>query len=214
MTAASKHGSPQKLLRGGKSARRTRFPWGETGVLGEGTDACSRGARRGMGPSAYARVAEITSGRAISQQGLATTCKDRAHKGEPEARGGIWSDAWARRSGEGGVTPSEATFEVVRTRGNASRRQRSPGHSVATDEGRGKTWPGSARSNFPLGVRARVDLSTPRRGDRQTAVARGVCVPALELPLLREGPLSDKVRASRGQNRTREIRPSGIAGGL
>ena len=35
MTAASIYGSPPKLLCGGKSARRTRFPWGETGVLGE-----------------------------------------------------------------------------------------------------------------------------------------------------------------------------------
>ena len=69
MTAASIYGSPPKLLCGGKSARRTRFPWGETGVLGEVTDRCSRGAWRGMGPSTYARVAEITSGRTISQQG-------------------------------------------------------------------------------------------------------------------------------------------------
>ena len=29
-----------------------------------------------MGPSTYARIAEITSGRTIFQQGLATTCKD------------------------------------------------------------------------------------------------------------------------------------------
>jgi hypothetical protein len=29
-----------------------------------------------MGPSAYARIAEIISGRAITQQGLVTTCKD------------------------------------------------------------------------------------------------------------------------------------------
>ena len=53
----------------------------------------SQGARRGRGPSAYARIAEIMSGRAIAQQGLATTCKDRAHDGQPEARGGRWSGA-------------------------------------------------------------------------------------------------------------------------
>ena len=47
-----------------------------------------RGARRGMGPSTYARIAEITSGRAIAQQGLATTCKDPARKARAEARGG------------------------------------------------------------------------------------------------------------------------------
>ena len=66
-----------------------------------------------MGPSTYARVAEITSGRAISQQGLTATCKDRAHKEGSEARAGFWSGAWAHRSDEGGVTPSEATHEVA-----------------------------------------------------------------------------------------------------
>ena len=33
-----------------------------------------------MGLSTYARVAEITSGRAISQQGLTATCKDPHHR--------------------------------------------------------------------------------------------------------------------------------------
>ena len=42
-----------------------------------------------MGPSTYARVAEITSGRAISQQGLTATCKDRAHKGYPRRAEGF-----------------------------------------------------------------------------------------------------------------------------
>jgi hypothetical protein len=34
-----------------------------------------------MVPSTYTRVAEIMSGRAISQQGLATTCKDPETEG-------------------------------------------------------------------------------------------------------------------------------------
>jgi hypothetical protein len=46
-----------------------------------------------MGPSAYARIAEIMSGRAIFQQGLATTCQDPTFKVSTEAMGGIWSDA-------------------------------------------------------------------------------------------------------------------------
>ena len=92
MTAASIYGSPRKLPCGDRSARRTRFPWGEAGVLGEGMDTCSRGARRGMGPSTCTRVAEIMSGRAIAQQGLATTCKDRAHNGSTggTGRGMVW----------------------------------------------------------------------------------------------------------------------------
>jgi len=36
-----------------------------------------------MDPSTCAKVAEIMSGRAISQQGLVTTCKDPTYKGKP-----------------------------------------------------------------------------------------------------------------------------------
>ena len=36
-----------------------------------------------MGPSTFARIAEIMSGRAAYQQGLATTCKDPTYKGKP-----------------------------------------------------------------------------------------------------------------------------------
>ena len=46
-----------------------------------------------MGPSTYARIAEIMSGKAIFQQGLATTCKDLRFKSEIEMARGIWSDA-------------------------------------------------------------------------------------------------------------------------
>jgi hypothetical protein len=170
MTAALKHGSPRKLLCGGRSARRTRFPGGETGVLGEGMDTRSRGARRGMGPGTCARVAEITSGRAISQQGLAATCKDLARKGEAEARGGFWSGAWARRSEDGGPV-----WTLSR-----------PGPALAgCDEETGKPPPrgvyASQRLSFRLGGQARA--------------------------------LTDGVQG-RDQNRTRELRPSGIAGGL
>ncbi len=102
MTAATKYGSPRKLPCGDRSARRTRFPWGEAGVLGEGMDKCSRGARRGMGPSTCTRVAEIMSGRAIPQQGLATTCKDPAHNGNTRGagRGVVWRmSPYERRRG-------------------------------------------------------------------------------------------------------------------
>ncbi len=154
MTAASTYGSPQKLP-WGCSARRTFFSWEETGVLGEGMDACSQGARRGMGPSTYARVAEIMSGRTISQQGLAATCKDLAHKGYPEAREGIWSDAWARRSEDGEATLSQMTLEVIPTGSNGSGGQRSPGHSVAVVQGRREemaVWPNLAHRNVSGGL--------------------------------------------------------------
>ena len=83
-----------------------------------------------MGPSTYAKMTEIMSGRTISQLGLTTTSKDPATKVRTEASGGIWSDAWASMSDEGSVTASETTLEVVLHEGNAFGRQRSPGHSV------------------------------------------------------------------------------------
>jgi hypothetical protein len=148
-----------------------------------------------MGPSTYARVAEIMSGRANSQQGLAATCKDLACKEESEAWGGFWSGAWARRSDEGGVTPSEAIREVAPTSGNTRRGQRSPGHSVAKDRGAWEDMAGTARSNFPSDGNIRVDSAVLRLGGRQTTDARGGCEPALELPRPWAGPFSDKCRA-------------------
>jgi hypothetical protein len=48
-------------------------------------------ALRGKGPSAYVRIAEIMSGRAIFQQGLTTTCKDpRISFVESEGRNLVW----------------------------------------------------------------------------------------------------------------------------
>ena len=40
-----------------------------------------KGTLRGKGPGALAQIVEITSGRAIFQQGLTATCKDRPNKG-------------------------------------------------------------------------------------------------------------------------------------
>ena len=172
-----------------------------------------------MGPSTYARVAEITSGRAISQQGLTATCKDRVHKEDSEAGGGFWSGAWVRRSDEGGVTPSEATREVVPTRGNTPGGQRSPGHWVANEPGPWEDMTGIAWSNLSSGGRSWWRTSRPegkptgrctthlpspttwvaswfpRRGGRQTTGTRGVCGSALKPPHRWAGPLSDKWRA-------------------
>jgi hypothetical protein len=88
MTAATKQRSPRKLPCGGISARRARPLWVEAGVFREEMGMCTWRARRGKGPSAYAGIAGIMSGRSVFQQGLATTCKDRAPRGFPEVRGG------------------------------------------------------------------------------------------------------------------------------
>ncbi len=87
MTAAAKDLPPLKLHYGECLACRTRYPWGEADALREETSKCSEGALRGKGPSTHTRIAEITPGRAISQQGLATTCKDPPYKGIPESGG-------------------------------------------------------------------------------------------------------------------------------
>ena len=55
----------------------------EANVPGEEAGKCTRETQRSMGPGTYARIAEIMSGRAVSQQGPATTCKDPAYKGKP-----------------------------------------------------------------------------------------------------------------------------------
>src|SRR5271169_5198451 len=54
----------------------------------------TEGTPRGKGPGDSTRIAEITSGRSFSQQGLTATCKDPLHKAyqprQPEGRG--WAD--------------------------------------------------------------------------------------------------------------------------
>jgi len=48
--------------------------------FGKRTGKSTEGTPRGRGPGTYARIVEITSGRTISQQGLATTCKDPPYR--------------------------------------------------------------------------------------------------------------------------------------
>ena len=55
---------------------------------GKETGQSTGGARRGRGPSTRTRIGEITSGRAVIQQGLTATCKDPPHEGQPKEVGG------------------------------------------------------------------------------------------------------------------------------
>ena len=134
----------------------------------------------------------------------------------PRAQGGIRGArrvlVWrmARRSDEGGVTPSVATREVVPTRGNAPGGQRSPGHwdepgpwedMTGTARSGGRSWWRTSRPEGKPTSRCTTHLPSPytwdasrssRRGGRQTTGARGVCESALKLPHRWAGPLSDK----------------------
>ena len=174
----------------------------------------------GTGPSTYARVAEITSGRAISQQGLTATCKDRVHKEDSEGARRVLVGAWARRSDEGGVTPSEATREVAPIRVTPRAGKGALGTGWPTSRDRGEDMTGIAWSNLPSGtitvanVEARretdwpvhypptvahhlgcVLVSAARRVGKTTGTEGCMRVSALSLPHRWAGPLSDKWRA-------------------
>ena len=104
-----------------------------------------------------------------------------------------------------------------RRRGNALR----GGHEVALAAGnahyqaKGLWALGGSESRDAFRTQSRVpcrpDIGTRVQANRG---ARGVCEPALELPSRREGQYLENGVQSRGQNRTRESRPSGIVGGL
>ena len=74
--------APCRSCRRENLVRRARFHWGEADVCWEESGECTSRAPRGMGPSAYTKIAEITPGRSDLQQGLAATCED--HEDERE----------------------------------------------------------------------------------------------------------------------------------
>jgi hypothetical protein len=83
MTVASKLVPSLKLHCGDILTCRTSILVGEAEVLREETGISTEGTLRGKGPSTYTRIMEIMSGRADSQQRLATTCKDPTYKDNP-----------------------------------------------------------------------------------------------------------------------------------
>jgi hypothetical protein len=202
MTAASKLMSSRKLPCGEIFVRRTRLDWGETGVLGEEADVCSRGARRGRGPSTHTRIAEIMSGRAIFQQGLARSCKDPVHNGRTggAGRGMVWRMSPYERRRGGNAPPGG--FGGRLSAGNTRSGQRGSGHSVAMTMG---THPDSELGSAGPVLWRRDGANSIASGDgcASTAVSRRGGRPVLR-----------NIVKSRGQNRIREIRPSGIAEGL
>jgi hypothetical protein len=161
-----------------------------------------RGTRRGMGPSAYARIAEIMSGRATSQQGLATTCEDPAYN---ETTGGVgremvWRMSAYERGRRGNALPSGLGDRS--DEGNALVGRRGSGHSVATDA--------EAQPDSELEL-----LRPVLRGEGATRTPRSRGEGCASTPASHRGgrPARKNGVQSRGQDRTREIRPSGIVGG-
>ncbi len=97
---------------------------------------------------------------------------------------------------------SEVTCKVALAPGNTRARQRGSGHSAVPKAQHASRL----RAGSHAGLRS-------GRGCRQTMRTRGVGAPALELQPAREGLDPENGVQSRGQNRIREIRPSGIVGG-
>jgi len=148
-----------------------------------------------MGPSTYTRNAAITSGRAISQQGLATTCKDPSARGtEVGGRVLAWRMSPYERRPRGNALGDGTRCRSLR--GSASKGQR------------------GSRRRAGSGEVAERSIDSEQSGHRLVAVElrskpgeRGVYV-CQRLSLRLPG------KASQGQarvaNRTREIRPSGM----
>ena len=190
---------PAEAVAADSSMRRPRFHWGQAEAFREETGKSIGRASRGMGPSACARIAEITSGRAISQQGLATTCKDSSDQGKPEVgeRDLAWRMSLSERRRRGNALREDPGDP--RRWGNTPAAQRGSRHLAGS-----RPPPDRAQNRVnPAPRRERVE---PRSKPHQPgAYARqrlsfGCCG-----------------KAPRGQakvaNRTREIRPSGMKEG-
>jgi hypothetical protein len=170
---------------------------GKANVLREATGTCTLGAA-GVGVQTRGEgLAEITSGRACAQQWLAASCKDQPSEAMPKPGGGqqVWRMSPYERRRRGNVLPEGRP--CLPRGGNAGARQRGYGH-LAVPGWYSDTEPRRSRPS----KRGRVDAQTSHR--------RGACVPGLKPGRDWEGS-SGKCQ---GQNRTGEIPPSGIVGGL
>ena len=196
MTAAPKS-TPDGSGCWDKALRRPGSNAGKAKVLGEATGACTLGAA-GVGVQTRGEgLAEITSGRACAQQGLAATCKDRPSEAMPKPGGGqqVWRMSRYERRRRGNALPEGRP--CLPRGGNTDPRRSGSGH-LAVPGGRPDTEPGVRR--------------TTKRGRaaEQTSEGQGVCGPVLEPRRVWEG----SARTGQGQNRNGEIPPSGIVGGL
>lgn len=196
MTAASKF----SLDRSGCRDAATRRPGpnaGKANVLGEATGTSTVGAARVGVQTRDEGSAEITSGRACAQQGLAATCKAHPSEAMPKLGGGqqSWRMSPYERRRRGNALPGGT--RCLPRGGNAGARQRGSGH-LAVPGWLSDTEPGASR------------LSKRGRTAMQTSVWWGVGRPGLKP----RGDWVDIARKSQGQNRTGEIPLSGIVGEL
>ncbi len=105
-------------------------PVGKVDVVGEVTVKCTSRATAVQIQASRERLAEITSGRATSQQGLAATCKDSPHgrKAEGGERDLVWRMSPYERRRRGNALRDGAGHRLGA--GNAVAEQRGSGHSA------------------------------------------------------------------------------------
>lgn len=130
MTAAPKS-SPDGSSGRVYAKRRPGPNAGKANVLGEETGMCTpRAAGVGV-QTRRERLAEITSGRACAQQGLAATCKDRPCEAMPKPGGGqqVWRMSRYERRRRGNALPGG--IQCLPRGGNTDPRQSGSGHLAA-----------------------------------------------------------------------------------
>jgi len=142
------------------------------------------------------RYAEITSGKTISQQGLAATCKDPLYKAEAEVSGRdlVWRMSEYERRRRGNALRGDAGRH--HGEGNTRAMQRRSGHLAGIVHCTGE------------GHRAHK----PRCGGRVESSSKPTTSGVYAGQRLSLAIAGKARQESQGQNRTRENRPSGIAG--
>ncbi len=118
-----------KSLEAGKSWHADPHnPVGKAEVVGEVTVKCTSRATAVRIQASRERLAEITSGRATSQQGLAATCKDSPHgrKAEGGERDLVWRMSPYERRRRGNALRDGVGHRL--SGGNAIAEQRGSGH--------------------------------------------------------------------------------------
>ena len=103
-------------------------PVGKADVVGEATVTCTSRATAVRIQASREGLAEITSGRAISQQGLVATCKDSPYGRNAEGgeRDLVWRMSPYERRRRGNALPDGAGHRLGE--GNAFAEQRGSGH--------------------------------------------------------------------------------------
>jgi len=191
---------PKSTLRRSCSAqdfvsRRPELQAGKADDRWEETSTSTVGDTGVWGQTSKERFVEITSGRTISQQGLAATCKDPSYKAMPklEEREVVRRMGPYERRRRGNALRSG---DKHRSRaGNTEPGQRDPGRLAVAGDPRTQ-----------IRIRLNLEATTSIQINQQHW---GVYMPVFKL----HGCWKDLGGKSQGQNRTRENRPSGIAGG-